>query len=169
MKRNRELIITCSIIALSILTIDIILTMLAGLDTLLILLSIIFTIAIIGLIIYKSKHTKKSNKRKSVIANIEDTIVLRLEEINIDSIAPVRNEEELIIKDDEPIKEDLEIQRENHITKELIEEELSKTIFINDLKDKMKLYEIEHEKIKEQEEAEELKKFQELIKDRKND
>lgn len=169
MKRNRELIITCSIIALSILTIDIILTMLAGLDTLLIILSTIFTIAIIGLIIYKSKHTKKNNNRKSVIANIEDTIILRLEEINIDSIAPIRSEEELIIKDDESIKENLEIQRENHVTKELIEEELSKTIFINDLKDKMKLYEIEHEKIKEQEEVEELKKFQELIKERKND
>lgn len=169
MKRNREIIITCSIIALSILTIDIILTMIAGLDTLFIILSIIFTIAVIGLVIYKSKPTKKIKKRKSIIANVEDRIVLRLEDINSVNITPIRNEEELIIKDDEPIKEDLQIQRENHITKELIEEELSKTIFINDLKEKMKLYEIEHQKIKEQEEAAELEEFKELIKERKND
>ena len=76
---------------------------------------------------------------------------------------------EIEIINDQSIKKDLEVQRENNVTKEKIEEELSKTVFINDLKEKIKQFEEEQEIIKQQEEEKELKELNKLIKQRKND
>ena len=57
----------------------------------------------------------------------------------------------------------------NKVTKEILEEELSKTIFINDLKDKMKKYEETIKATKKAEEEQELKEFNKLLKKKKND
>ena len=169
MKNNKDIIIICSIIALCILAIDIILTMIAGLYTFGSILLVLFIIAVIVLIVFSIKKQPKKIVKKSIINNIEDTIALKLEDLKSDSITTIRTKKEIEIINDKSIKEDLEVQRENNITKEKIEEELSKTVFINDLKEKIKLFEEEQEKIKQQEEDKELQELNKLIKQRKND
>lgn len=169
MKNNKDIITICSIIALCILAIDIILTMIAGLYSFSSILSILFIIALICLIIFVIKKQPKKEVKKSIINNIEDTIALKLEDLNSGKITTIRNKKEIEIIDDQSIIKDLEIQRENNVTKETIEEELSKTVFINDLKEKIKQYEQEQETIKKQEEEKELKELNKLIKQRKND
>lgn len=169
MKNNKDIIIICSIIALCILAIDIILTMIAGLSSFGSILSCLFVIALVCLIIFIIKKQPKKEVKKSIINNIEDTIALKLEDLNSGKITTIRNQKEIEIIDDQSIIKDLEIQRENNITKETIEEELSKTVFINDLKEKIKLFEEEQEKLKQKEEEQELKELNKLIKQRKND
>ena len=169
MKNNKDIIIICSIIALCILAIDIILTMIAGLYTCSSILLVLFIIAVIALIIFAIKKQPKKEVKKSIINNIEDTIALKLEDLKSDSITTIRTKKEIEIINDQSIKKDLEVQRENNVTKEKIEEELSKTVFINDLKEKIKQFEEEQEIIKQQEEEKELKELNKLIKQRKND
>lgn len=169
MKNNKDIIIICSIIALCILAIDIILTMIAGLYTFSSILLVLFIIAVIALIIFAIKKQPKKGVKKSIINNIEDTIALKLEDLKSDSITTIRTKKEIEIINDQSIKKDLEVQRENNVTKEKIEEELSKTVFINDLKEKIKQFEEEQEIIKQQEEEKELKELNKLIKQRKND
>lgn len=168
MKNNKKIIIVCSIILLCILVVNIILTMLAGILTFGSMLIVLFLITLISLILFATHH-KQEKKKKSPMVNIEDTIVLKLDDLNSNKITAIRNKEELTIIDDTSIKEDLNTQRENNVTKESIEVELSKTIFINDLKSKMKEFEIEQEKIKQQEEENELKELRKLMKQKKND
>ena len=169
MKNNKDIIIICSIIALCILAIDIILTMIAGLYTFSSILLVLFIIAVIVLIIFAIKKQPKKEVKKSIINNIEDTIALKLEYLKSDSITTIRTKKEIEIINDQSIKKDLEVQRENNVTKEKIEEELSKTVFINDLKEKIKQFEEEQQIIKQQEEEKELKELNKLIKQRKND
>ena len=169
MKNNKDIIIICSIVALCILAIDIILTMIAGLYTFSSILLVLFIIAVIALIIFAIKKQPKKEVKKSIINNIEDTIALKLEDLKSDSITTIRTKKEIEIINDQSIKKDLEVQRENNVTKEKIEEELSKTVFINDLKEKIKQFEEEQETIKQQEEEQELKELNKLIKQRKND
>lgn len=168
MKNNKKIIIVCSIILLCILVVNIILTMLAGILTFGSMLIVLFLITLISLILFATHH-KQEKKKKSPMVNIEDTIMLKLDDLNSNKITAIRNKEELTIIDDTSIKEDLNTQRENNVTKESIEVELSKTIFINDLKSKMKEFEIEQEKIKQQEEEQELKELKKLMKQKKND
>ena len=168
MKNNKKTIIVCSIILLCILVVNIILTMLAGILTFGSMLIVLFLITLISLILFATHH-KQEKKKKSPMVNIEDTIMLKLDDLNSNKITAIRNKEELTIIDDTSIKEDLNTQRENNVTKESIEVELSKTIFINDLKSKMKEFEIEQEKIKQQEEENELKELRKLMKQKKND
>ena len=164
MKNNKYIITIFSSIALCILAINIVLTIVAGLDMLCTLLTTVFVVSLTSLLFYVSK--KEPTPKKSPLVNIEDTIILKLEDLQSEGISPIRNEKEIEIVDDTSIKKDLEIQRENNVTKEIIEEELSKTIFINDLKEKMKLFEEEQRKLKEKEEAEELKELNKLIKEK---
>lgn len=168
MKNNKKIIIVCSIILLCILVVNIILTMVAGILTFGSMLIVLFLITLISLILFATHH-KQEKKKKSPMVNIEDTIVLKLDDLNSNKITAIRNKEELTIIDDTSIKEDLNTQRKNNVTKESIEVELSKTIFINDLKSKMKEFEIEQEKIKQQEEENELKELRKLMKQKKND
>lgn len=167
MKKNKYIITIFSIIALCILAINIILTIVASLDILCAILTTLFVVALTSLLFYISQPEEKNQKKKTPLINIEDTIILKLEDLKSEGIVPIRNDKELEIINDEPIKIDLEIQRENNITKETIEDELSKTIFINDLKDKMKLFEEEQAKLRQQEEEKELKELNKLIKERK--
>ena len=165
MKNNKNILIISSIIALIILVINIILTMIGQLYTFTIILTIIFIVSSTYLIIYACKREVKESK--TPLLSIEDTIILKLEDLKSESITPIRNKKEIEIKDDSSIKKDLEIQRENNVTKEVIEEELSKTMFITDLKEKIKKLEAEQEKEKELQEAEELIELNKLIKEQK--
>ncbi len=164
MRKNKYITIIFSIIALSILAINIILTIVASLDILCAILTTIFVVSLTSLLFYISKPEENSTKKKTPLINIEDTIILKLEDLQSEGISPIRNEKEIEIINDESIKKDLEIQRESNITKETIEEELSKTVFINDLKERMKLFEEEQEKLRIKEEEKELKELNKLIK-----
>lgn len=164
MKKNKYIITIFSIIALCILAINIILTIVAGLDILCAILTTLFVVALTSLLFYISKPEDKNYQKKTPLINIEDTIILKLEDLQSEGITPIRNKEEIEIIDDSSIKEDLETQRASNVTKETIEEELSKTMFINDLKGRMKAFEEEQEKIREKEEEKELKELNKLIK-----
>lgn len=165
MKNNKNILIISSIIALIILVINIILTMIGQLYTFTTILTIIFIVSSTYLIIYTCKREFKVRKTPSL--NIEDTIILKLEDLKSEDIVAIRNKKAIEIKDDSSIEKDLEIQRENKVTKEVIEEELSKTMFITDLKEKIKKFEAEQQKAKELEEAEELIELNKLIEEQK--
>lgn len=87
------------------------------------------------------KEDKKAKKEESILDNLENTIVYKLDELRSYKISPVRNQEKVELKDDTAIKEDIETHK---VSKEAIEEEISKTMYINDLKEKIKQYEEEH-------------------------
>lgn len=159
--KNKYILITSSIVALIILVINIVLTMIGGLYTFATILTIIFGVSSTCLITYACKKEVKA--KQTPLLSIENTIILKLEDLKSETITPIRNKKEIEIKDDSSIKKDLEIQRENKVTKEVIEEELSKTMFITDLKEKMKLFEAEQERIKQVEEAEELLELNKYI------
>jgi energy-coupling factor transporter transmembrane protein EcfT len=161
MKNNKNIIIICAIIALSILSIDIILTLIAKQYSFSIIMIILFIIATLLLI----KFTNKKEKNNP-LTNIEYTIKLKLEDLNSESIHPVKSDKPVEILNDESIKKDLEYQRQNNITKETIEEELGKTIFISNLQNKIKLFEEQQELIKKQAEEQELKELNKLIKNK---
>ncbi len=86
------------------------------------------------------KVNKKEQKDESILEDLENTIVYRLDELRSFKISPVRNEKAIEVVDDTAIKEDIE---EHKVSKEAIEEEISKTMYINDLKEKIKQYEKE--------------------------
>lgn len=159
--KNKYILITSSIVALIILVINIVLTMIGGLYTFATILTIIFGVSSTLLITYACKKEVKA--KQTPLLSIENTIILKLEDLKSETITPIRNNKEIEIKDDSSIKKDLEIQRENKVTKEVIEEELSKTMFITDLKEKMKQFEAEQERIKQVEEAEELLELNKYI------
>lgn len=159
--KNKYILITSSIVALIILVINIVLTMIGGLYTFATILTIIFGVSSTLLITYACKKEVKA--KQTPLLSIENTIILKLEDLKSETITPIRNNKEIEIKDDSSIKKDLEIQRENKVTKEVIEEELSKTTFITDLKEKMKQFEAEQERIKQVEEAEELLELNKYI------
>lgn len=94
----------------------------------------------------------KDNKEtsESILDNLENTIVYKLDELRSFKISPVRNESTIEVVDDTAIKEELEEAKEHNITKETIEDEISKTMYINDLKEKIRQYEEEEGIIQEE-------------------
>ena len=162
MKNNKDIIIICAIVALCILAINIVLTLIVGLYSFCVCLVILLIISLLFLLWFVTRK----NKEKKYLTNIEHTIRLKLEDLQSDSIVPIRNTHTVEIIDDTSIKRDLEQQREKNVTKEVIEEELSKTVFINNLKDKIKLFEKEQEVLRQHEEEQELNELRELIKTR---
>ncbi len=88
------------------------------------------------------------NKKESLLENVENTIVYKLDELRSFKISPIRNEEKIELKDDDAIVQSIEESKENKITKENLEDEISKTMYIKDLKEKLQKYELEHEEEK---------------------
>lgn len=86
------------------------------------------------------REDKDAKKDESILEDLENTIVYRLDELRSFKISPVRNEKAIQVVDDTAIKEDIE---EHKVSKEAIEEEMSKTMYINDLKEKIRQYESE--------------------------
>ena len=101
------------------------------------------------------------NKKESLLENVENTIVYKLDELRSFKISPIRNQEKIEIKDDEEIVKSIEESKENKITKENLEDEISKTMYIKDLKEKLQKYELEHQEEKKEEVKEE--KIEETI------
>lgn len=109
---------------------------------------------------YMKEEPESKDKNESILENVENTIVYKLDELRSFKISPIRNETEVKVIDDTAIKNEIENNKEINITKEDLEEEISKTMYIKNLKEKMKeLEEAEEEKVlEEQEEAKEEEK-----------
>lgn len=89
----------------------------------------------------ESKDDKEAST--SILDDVENTIVYKLDELRSFKISPIRNEQKIEVVDDTAIKEEIEESKEQHITKESLEDEISKTMYINDLKEKIRQFEAE--------------------------
>ena len=106
------------------------------------------------------KEEPKKKDQESILDNVENTIVYKLDELRSFKISPIRSEQPIQVVDDTAIKEDLE----KDVTKEDLEDEISKTMYIKDLKEKMKQYEENNTvEIDEEEILEEQKKAREQL------
>ena len=97
--------------------------------------------------------TGESNDYQSLLGNIEDTIVFKLDEMRSYKISPVRNNKKIEVVDDTAIKKTLK-NNKDYNEKTLIDE-LSKTTILKNLKEQIEELEKEHdiEKKKKSEEV----------------
>ena len=110
------------------------------------------------------KEEPDANKDEGILENLENTIVYKLDEMRSFKISPIRREGKFEVVDDTAIKADLENNTLN-ITMESLDDEISKTMYIKGLKEKMKQFEEEEEaKVMEEQqaEAEKEKKLKDL-------
>ncbi len=82
------------------------------------------------------KEEPLEKQQGSILDNVEDTIVYKLDELRSFKISPIRNQQEIKVVDDTAIK--TEIENNKDFKKEDIEDEISKTMYIKDLKEKMR-------------------------------
>ena len=85
------------------------------------------------------KEEPIDKQQGSILDNVEDTIVYKLDELRSFKISPIRNKQEIKVVDDTAIK--TEIENNKDFKKEDIEDEISKTLYIKDLKEKMRQFE----------------------------
>lgn len=97
----------------------------------------------------EDKDTKDSSE--SILDNLENTIVYKLDELRSFKISPIRNESVIEVVDDTAIKEEIEESKEANLTTENLEDEISKTMYIKDLKEKIKQFEEEEARKLEEE------------------
>lgn len=83
----------------------------------------------------------KDSCNDNILEDVENTIVYKLDELRSFKISPIRNEKAIEVVDDTAILEDLETSKEAKVTKEALEDEISKTMYIKDLKEKIKKFE----------------------------
>ena len=88
---------------------------------------------------YMKEEPDKNQQQGSILDNVENTIVYKLDELRSFKISPIRNDQELKVVDDTAIKTEIENNKE--FKKEDIEDEISKTMYIKDLKEKMRQFE----------------------------
>lgn len=99
------------------------------------------------------KEDKDEAKSESILENVENTIVYKLDELRSFKISPIRNEQKIEVVDDTAIKEQIKENKKTKITRDALEEEISKTQVIRNLKEKAELLEQEHKKEKEAKEV----------------
>jgi len=116
---------------------------------------------------YMKEEPESKDNKESILENVENTIVYKLDELRSFKISPIRNNMEVKVIDDTAIKAEIENSKDNNITKEDLEDELSKTLYIKNLKEKMEEYEEEQEEkvLKEQLQAKALEKQEEKAED----
>ncbi len=86
------------------------------------------------------------NKKESLLENVENTIVYKLDELRSFKISPVRSKKKVEIVDDTAIKDVLE--HTTQISKKELEDELSKTQYLKDLKKRIEDYDNDRPKHK---------------------
>lgn len=91
----------------------------------------------------EEKETKEQDE--TILENIENTIVYKLDELRSFKISPIRNKEKIEVVDDTAIKEEIQHNGKENVTSQILEEEISKTMYLQDLKEKMKQFEAEEE------------------------
>ena len=85
------------------------------------------------------KEEPDKKDQENILENVENTIVYKLDELRSFKISPIRNQQQIQVVDDTAIKTEIENNKE--LTKENLEDEISKTMYIKDLKEKMKQFE----------------------------
>ncbi len=91
------------------------------------------------------KIDSKDSNENNILENVENTIVYKLDELRSFKISPIRNEQKIEVVDDTAIKEEIKNSQENSVTREALSEEISKTMYIKNLREKMEKYTIEEE------------------------
>lgn len=91
---------------------------------------------------YMKEDPDSKEQNQSILDNIENTIVYKLDELRSFKISPIRNKEKIEVVDDTAIKENIENNVAENITANSLEEEISKTMYIKDLKEKIHQYEL---------------------------
>lgn len=107
----------------------------------------------------EDKNSKDTNE--NILDNLENTIVYKLDELRSFKISPIKQEKAIEVVDDTAIKNEIEEAKEHKITKESLEDEISKTMYINDLKERIRQYEeeeLEKKQPKKEEVVPEVKK-----------
>lgn len=83
------------------------------------------------------KVEETETRNENILENVENTIVYKLDELRSFKISPIRNEKKIEVVDDTAIKEQIEENQNSQITTNNLEEEISKTKYIKDLKQKI--------------------------------
>lgn len=91
------------------------------------------------------KIESKDGNENNILENVENTIVYKLDELRSFKISPIRNEQKIEVVDDTAIKEEIKNSQENSVTREALSDEISKTMYIKNLREKMEKYTIEEE------------------------
>lgn len=94
---------------------------------------------------YMKEDKESKETEENILENIENTVVYKLDELRSFKISPIRNKEKIEVVDDTAIKEEIEHNVEEKVTTKALEEEISKTMYIQDLKEKIKQFEAEEE------------------------
>ena len=113
---------------------------------------------------YMKEDKDNKDTNENILDNLENTIVYKLDELRSFKISPIKQEKAIEVVDDTAIKNEIEEAKEHKITKESLEDEISKTMYINDLKEKIRQYE-EEELEKKQPKKETTKEPKEEIKE----
>jgi len=85
---------------------------------------------------------KKKETYESLLEDIEDTIVFKLDEMRSYKISPIRNKKKIEVKDDTVIKK--KIQENKDFNEKTLIDELSKTTILKNLKEQIEELEKEH-------------------------
>ncbi len=104
---------------------------------------------------YMKEDKDSKDTSENILDNLENTIVYKLDELRSFKISPIKQEKAIEVVDDTAIKNEIEEAKEHKITKEYLEDEISKTMYINDLKERIRQYE-EEELEKKQPKKEEV-------------
>lgn len=94
----------------------------------------------------KYMKVEEDLQSENILENVENTIVYKLDELRSFKISPIRNDKKIEVVNDTGIKEKIEENKENKITRNNLEEEISKTQYIKDLKAKVAEAEKKEEK-----------------------
>ncbi len=107
----------------------------------------------------KEETTDKTKEQENILENLEKTVVYKLDELRSFRISPIRNNEKINVVDDTAIKKGIEEAKEQEITSSALSSEISKTMYLKDLRERMLKYEEE-----QMGKTKELAKTQEEIK-----
>lgn len=103
----------------------------------------------------KPDSKEEKNEYETISEGLENTVVYKLDELRSYKISPIRKKEKVELVDDSAIKDVLE--NTTQLSRKALEEELSKTQYLKDLKKKI-------EEAEDREEALEAKEVEKAIK-----
>lgn len=92
----------------------------------------------------KEETTDKTKEQENILENLEKTVVYKLDELRSFKISPIRNNEKINVVDDTAIKKEIETSKDLEITSSALSSELSKTMYLKDLRERMLKYEEEN-------------------------
>lgn len=92
----------------------------------------------------KEETVDKTKEQENILENLEKTVVYKLDELRSFKISPIRNNEKINVVDDTAIKKEIASSKDQEITSSALSSELSKTMYLKDLRERMLKYEEEN-------------------------